>query len=89
MTKRQKELLDLSKLTDEERHRVDRALKPRKQPLSLKFDPDDIESWRQAAADQNIGITDWVKDACCEKLEREKEAKRTPQSSESIARKTR
>jgi predicted HicB family RNase H-like nuclease len=52
--------LNLSKLSPEERKRVERAINPRNTPFSLRFSSKDIEVWRAAAKAAGESITGWV-----------------------------
>lgn len=52
--------VDLNKLTDEQREKVERALKPRNRTLSLNFNSEDIARWKKEADRDNESLSDRI-----------------------------
>lgn len=57
---KKREMLNLSRLTPEQRNKIDRAVNPRDTPFSLRFAATDIDRWRAAAKGEGESITHWV-----------------------------
>jgi len=53
-------VLDLNKLSPQQRLKVDRALRPRDMVVSQRFAPEDVTAWREAAEKANETLRDWM-----------------------------
>jgi hypothetical protein len=53
-------VLDLNKLSPQQRLKVDRALRPRDMVVSQRFAPEDVATWREAADKSNETLRDWM-----------------------------
>ena len=53
-------VLDLTKLSPQQRLKVDRALRPRDMVVSQRFAPEDVDAWRKAAKKDKETLRDWM-----------------------------
>ena len=55
-----KNLIDLNKLSDKQKQRVEKALNRRDTVLSLRFKAEKIERWKKQAASKQLTMTEWI-----------------------------
>jgi hypothetical protein len=53
-------ILDLTKLSPQQRLKVDRALRPRDMVVSQRFAPEYVAVWRKAAKKDKETLRDWM-----------------------------